>query len=243
MIIRKKRTQSQPKPEQYEENQKESVIEEKTESFAKPVLPDYDVLNDIDIDAIAQERFERRRGDRRRGYRRVDDRNLISRAEEEAKLIKENSSREGFNQGLMIAKQQLESFRTVVDEFMRAKEESVAIIQNDVVEIALKIAKKIIKKEPSVDKNIVLSIISDVIKDIGKDEKHIIIKIHPDDADNVRTNLPNLFPSLQSEARIIVETEENVELGSCIVETKNGLVDARFSTQLEILQNAFKERL
>lgn len=241
MIIRKKRIQNQPKPQKDEEIQEDSVVEKVP--APKTVLPNYDILNDIDIDAIAQERFERRRGDRRRGYRRVDDRNLISRAEEEAKVIKENAGREGFNQGLMIAKQQLETFRTVIDEFMRAKEASVAIIQDDVIEIALKIAKKIIKKEASVDNDIVLSIISDVVKDIGRDEKHVIIKIHPDDADNVRMNLPNLFPSLQSEARIIVETEESIEKGSCIVETKNGLVDARFSTQLEILQNAFKERL
>lgn len=242
MIIRKKKILNQPKPQQAEE-QEEQVIIEKEPVSHKPALPSYDVLNDIDIDAIAQERFERRRGDRRRGYRRVDDRNLISRAEEEAKVIKENSSREGFNQGLMIAKHQLETFRTVVEDLMRAKEQSIAVIQDDVVDIALKIAKKIIKKEPSIDKSIVLSIISDVIKDIGRDEKHIIIKVHPDDAENVRMNLPNLFPSLQSEVRILVETEESVEEGSCLVETKNGLVDARFSTQLEILENAFKERL
>ena len=242
MIIRKRRSQNHPKPEEQDTENIQEQIQEK-EPAPAAVLPSYDILNDIDINAIAQERFERRRGDRRRGYRRVDDRNLISRAEEEAKIIKENASREGFNQGLMVARQQLETFKTVIDEFMRAKEESVAIIQDDVVEIAMEIAKKIIKKEASVDKNIVLSIISDVIKDIGKDEKHVIIKVHPDDANNVRENLSELFPRLQSEARIIVETEESVEIGSCIVETKNGLVDARFSTQLEILQNAFKERL
>jgi len=243
MIIRRKKVQQQQKPQsqQTEEIIDEQIVEK--EPIRKPALPSYDILNDIDIDAIAQERFERRRGDRRRGYRRVDDRNLISRAEEEAKVIKENSSRDGFNQGLMIAKQQLETFRTTIEELMRAKEESIAVIQDDVVEIALKIAKKIIKKEASIDKSVVLSIISDVIKDIGRDEKHIIIKVHPDDAEAVRTNLPNLFPSLQSEVRIIIEAEESIEEGSCIVETKNGLVDARFSTQLEILQNAFKERL
>lgn len=241
MIIRRKRVQNQPQPQQ-KEDMEEQVVE-KAPAAPKPSLPSYDILNDIDIDAIAQERFERRRGDRRRGYRRVDDRNLISRAEEEAKIIKENASRDGFNQGLMIAKHQLETFRDVVEELMRAKEESIAVIQDDVVEIALKIAKKIIKKEASVDRSVVLSIISDVIKDIGRDEKHIIIKVHPEDAENVRMNLPNLFPSLQSDVRILIEADESIEEGSCIVETKNGLVDARFSTQLEILQNAFKERL
>jgi flagellar assembly protein FliH len=235
MIIRRKKTSPQESIKTETETPKESV--------QKPVLPNYDILNDIDIDTIAQERFERRRGDRRRGYRRVDDRNLISRAEEEAKILKENAQRDGFNQGLIIAKEQLLSFRTAVEEFMHAKEASVEIIQEDLADLALKIAKKIIKKEASVDKNIVLSIISDVMKEIGKDEKHIIIKIHPDEADEVRMNLPNLFPSLQSEVRMLIEADDTVEMGSCIVETKNGLVDARFSTQLDILQNAFIEKL
>lgn len=235
MIIRRKKNTPQ---------QETSIEPEiKTPQVQKPMLPNYDILNDLDIDNIAQERFERRRGDRRRGYRRVDDRNLISRAEEEAKILKENAQREGFNQGIMIAKEQLMSFRNATEEFMHAKEASIGIIQEDLADLALKIAGKIIKREASVDKTIVLSIISDVMKEIGKDEKHIIIKVHPDEADEVRMNLPNLFPSLQSEVRMLIEADETVELGSCIVETKNGLVDARFSTQLDILQNAFIEKL
>lgn len=240
MIIRRKKSTQPHKPV---EQELETEIEQEKEHHKEAFVPNYDVLNDIDINAIAQERFERRRGDRRRGYRRVDDRNLISRAEEEAKIIKENSSREGFQQGLRLAQEQLSTFRSTVEELMRAKEASLELIQEDLIEISLKIAQKIIKKEASIDKSLVLSIISDVVKTLGKDEKHIIIKVNPDNADEVRMNLPNLFPSLQTEARIIVETEENIELGSCIVETKNGLVDARFSTQLDILQNAFKEKL
>ena len=237
MIIRRKKIT----PQKEEETKIEPEI--KKPPVQKAVLPNYDILNDLDIDAIAQERFERRRGDRRRGYRRVDDRNLISRAEEEAKLLKETAQRDGFNQGIMIAKEQLLSFRTATEEFMHAKEASIGIIQEDLANLALKIAKKLIKREVSADKTIVLSIISDVIKEIGKDEKHIIIKIHPDEAEEVRMNLPNLFPSLQSEVRMLIEADDTVELGSCIVETKNGLVDARFSTQLDILQNAFIEKL
>ena len=237
MIIRRKKIT----PQKEEETKTEPEI--KKPSVQKAVLPNYDILNDLDIDAIAQERFERRRGDRRRGYRRVDDRNLISRAEEEAKLLKETAQRDGFNQGMMIAKEQLLSFRSATEEFMHAKEASIGIIQEDLADLALKIAEKLIKREVSADKTIVLSIISDVIKEIGKDEKHIIIKIHPDEAEEVRMNLPNLFPSLQSEVRMLIEADDTVELGSCIVETKNGLVDARFSTQLDILQNAFIEKL
>jgi flagellar assembly protein FliH len=235
MIIRRKKAQPEEKPQAEPQIAKEET--------PKAAVPNYDILNDIDIDTIAQERFERRRGDRRRGYRRVDDRNLISRAEEEAKLIKENAMRDGFNQGLMIGKQQIEALGQSIHEFMYAKEASMDMIQEDLAELGLKIAEKIIKKEASIDRSVVLSIISDVIKDIGKDEKHIIIKVHPDDTSVVSDNLPNLFPSLQTEARILVEADNDIELGSCIIETKNGLVDARFQTQLDIIKNAFKEKL
>ncbi len=47
-----------------------------------------------------KERQERRRGDRRRGYRRIDDRNIISKAHEEAINIKEKAAKEGFEHGL-----------------------------------------------------------------------------------------------------------------------------------------------
>lgn len=236
MIIRRKKNIPQNEDLAVEQEIKKTLVQ-------RPALPNYDILNDIDIDTIAQERFERRRGDRRRGYRRVDDRNLISRAEEEAKLLKENAQRDGFNQGIMIAKEQLFAFRSATEEFMHAKEASIGIIQEDLADLALKIAKKLIKREVSADRTIVLSIISDVIKEVGKNEKHIIIKIHPDEVGEVQMNLPNLFPSLQSEVKMLIEADDTVELGSCIVETKNGLVDARFSTQLDILQNAFIEKL
>ena len=46
-------------------------------------------LDNIDF----KQRQERRRGDRRRGFRRIDDRNLISRAKEEAAAIKKRQQK------------------------------------------------------------------------------------------------------------------------------------------------------
>ena len=57
-------------------------------------------LDNIDF----KQRQERRRGDRRRGFRRIDDRNLISRAREEAQSIKESAVKEGYQEGLEQAK-------------------------------------------------------------------------------------------------------------------------------------------
>jgi len=200
--------------------------------------------NLVEDDAvIIKEREERRRGDRRRGYRRIDDRNLISRAHEEANAIKERASREGFEYGLTQAKDELKKLGYAIAEFLDAKEIAMQASSNDIAFLAIKVAEKIIKTEISCNESIVLSIVSDILNTIGKDETNIIIKTNPSDTDLVKENLPNIFPYGNANAKIGVVNDESVEWGSCIVETNNGMIDARFSTQIKILRKAFEAGL
>jgi len=192
---------------------------------------------------VIKEREERRRGDRRRGYRRIDDRNLISRAHEEANAIKERASREGFEYGLVQAKEELKKLGFAIADFLEAKEQVMNASSEDIAYIAIKVAEKIIKTEISCNESIVLSIVSDVLKEIGKDETNIIIKTNPSDTDLVKENLPEIFPYGKANAKITVMDDESVEWGSCIVETNNGMIDARFSTQLKILSKALEAGL
>jgi flagellar assembly protein FliH len=190
-----------------------------------------------------KEREERRRGDRRRGYRRIDDRNLISRAHEEANAIKEKASREGFEYGLSQAKEELKKLGYAIADFLEAKEQAMQASSSDIAFLAIKVAEKVIKTEITCNESIVLSIVSDVLKEIGKDETNIIIKTNPSDTDLVKDNLPDIFPYGKANAKIVVVDDESVEWGSCIVETNNGMIDARFSTQLKILKKALEAGL
>ena len=70
-------------------------------------------LDNIDF----KQRQERRRGDRRRGFRRIDDRNLISRAREEAQSIKESAVKEGYQEGLEQAKADIQEVRNAITAF------------------------------------------------------------------------------------------------------------------------------
>lgn len=192
-----------------------------------------DIFNDI------AERQERRRGDRRRGYRRVDDRTLVSRAQEEANAIKEKAAKEGFQQGLDMAKQEIDSLKGTLAGFLQSKELALQEVQQDIAFIALKATEKIIKKEVSLDNEVILGIISDIANEVGKDENKIIIRTNPNDTDLVREKTPQIFQYGNTKAAIRVIEDKDIEWGSCIVETNNGVIDARFSTQLEILKNAF----
>ncbi len=196
-------------------------------------------LFDLDNIDFAQ-RQERRRGDRRRGYRRIDDRNLISRAQEEAGTIKNAAAKEGYNEGLEKAKHDIQQLTSALGGFLNAKQEVFEYIAPDILEISIDIAKKIVKHEIEQDPQIILATILDVLKTISRDEARISIKVNPAEVAIVKTNVTEISSSIGLEAKINVIADDTIEIGSCIIQTSNGIVDATVNTQLEIIKEAFK---
>jgi flagellar assembly protein FliH len=191
--------------------------------------------------SILAEREERRRGDRRRGYRRADDRNVISRAQEEANSIKELASKEGFRYGLEQAKEELNNLKQTVIDLLNAKELAMKMAMPEIAEVAVKTAAKILKIEIACDDNLVLNIIEDTLKEMRKENtSSVTISINPADKEIVESNILNIFPFNPEEVKIKIEVDENVDWGSCIIETSNGIIDSNFSTQLEIVRKAFE---
>ena len=110
MIIKKKSKVEEKTPQtQLQEN----VVEKESEIKVEEDTIDLFNLDNIDF----KQRQERRRGDRRRGFRRIDDRNLISRAREEAQSIKEAAAKEGYQEGLAQAKDDIAEVRNAITSF------------------------------------------------------------------------------------------------------------------------------
>ena len=105
--------------------------------------PEIDLFDIENID-FAQ-RQERRRGTRRRGYRRIDDRNLVSRAHEEAESIKQSAFEEGYRRGLEQASSDIAQFKENIKTFMGAPKEVFEYVAPDILEISVDIAKRILK--------------------------------------------------------------------------------------------------
>lgn len=230
MIIKKKVKQSIEERIAAEKNISAEIEVEKEEKI------DLFDLDNIDF----SQRAERRRGDRRRGYRRIDDRNLISRAHEEADTIKEAAAKEGYKSGLEQAQKDVGEVKKALSEFFKAKQEVFEIIAPDILEISVDIARKIVKKEIEQDPEIVLETILDVLKTISKEENRVSIKINPSQVQLVRNSLPEMISAVGIDAKIGVVPDDTVDVGSCILYTHNGVVDASINTQLEIIKEALK---
>lgn len=227
MIIKKK---SEILKEASLEKQPSTNIQNEEEKF------DLFDLDNIDF----SQRQERRRGDRRRGYRRIDDRNLVSRAQQEAGTIKDSAAKEGYSAGLEKAQDDIQQIKSSIIEFLKAKQDIFEYIAPDILEISVDIAKKIVKKEIEQDPEIVLETVLEVLKNISKDETKITVKVNPSQLTLTRESLPEIITAIGLDARVSVIADDTIELGSCIVQTHNGIVDATIDTQLEIIREAFK---
>lgn len=226
------------------------IIKKRADLTTKPVVNEKpstenkiqeEKINLFDLDNINfAQRQERRSGNRRRGYRRIDDRNLISRAQEEAGMIKDNAAQEGYKAGLEQAKNEISLVKNALKDFLNAKQEVFEYIAPDILEISIDIARKIVKHEIEQNPDLILNSILDVLKTLSKDEPKINIKVNKSQVELVRENITSIASSIGLDTKTNVIADDTMELGSCIIETNNGIVDATINTQLEIIKEAFK---
>lgn len=206
----------------------------------KPQEPEeIDLFNLDNIDF--KQRQERRRGDRRRGFRRVDDRNLISRAREEADSIREAASKEGYQQGLTQAVEDIAQIREALNAFICAPQEVFDYIAPEILEISVDIAQKIIKKEVSQNPEIVLEKITEILKTLPKEEPKVTIRVNPMQVSIAKQSIPEILEAAGLDTKIVVLQDETVSEGGCIVTTNNGVIDATIESQIAIVKEALKE--
>ena len=254
MIIKRKKRQeeviehpsvTQPvdEPELNGDEVQEIVVDDSApvEATAETPVEDEEIdlfnLDNIDF----KQRQERRRGDRRRGCRRIDDRNLISRAREEADSIKEAAAKEGYQAGLEAAKADIAQLKESLNTFLSAKQEVFDYIAPDILEISVDIAKKIIKKELSQDPQQIIDSIIEILKTLSKEESKVTIRVNPVQVSIVKQQMPSVLEQAGLDAKVLVVPDETMSEGGCLVTTTNGVIDATIETQINIICEALKE--
>jgi len=226
MLIKKSNNQDTPK--------KANQIKDKQEA--------QNIEQNINLDEVVfTERKERRRGDRRRGYRRIDERNLISRAHQEAIGIKEEAQKEGYENGLQEAQQDIKQLTEALSQFFDTKTQVYEELAPEILEISVEVAKKIIKKEIETDRHILINTVIEALDNISKNEKKITIRVSTEDFEIAQNSIPEIMSTTQTEAKIIVVADDKIIQGGALIETSNGIIDATFETQLRILEEAFKK--
>ena len=196
----------------------------------------------FDLDNIDfKQRQERRCGDRRRGFRRIDDRNLISRAREEAVVIRESAAREGYEQGLAQASSDIAQLKAQLVNFAGVQQAVFDKIAPEIMAISIDIAKKIIKTEVQQNKDLIIANIQQCLRELSKEETKVMLKLNPVDVANVKQQVPTLIENAGLDVKVMIVPDPSITQGGGIIQTTNGIIDVTIDTQVDIVTKALRE--
>jgi len=105
--------------------------------------------------------------------------------------------------------------------------------------LAIAIAEKIIRKQISVSNDIIIAQVRDAVRRVVGVEK-VRVRVNPADEIILREHRSALLQEVDSVQDIIIESDEKIEQGGCILESDMGNVDARLTTQLSQIEEAFR---
>jgi len=104
----------------------------------------------------------------------------------------------------------------------------------------LKVSEQIIKSEVSLHRDVSLNIVSDAISRVS-DREQVIIKVNREDLENIKKYKDRIGSIVDGIKSLSIVEDSVVEPGGCVIETNLGYVDARISTKIAAIEEAFRK--
>ena len=149
----------------------------------------------------------------------------------ECEEIKKKAYEEGYLEGL---KQFNEKIIFLEDATRELRLET----QQKMLPLVLKAAKKIVGEELKLHPDTVISIIQQIIKPVIT-HHHIKLYLNRNDkviVEQEKEEIKKLFEKLES---FSLEENNDLESGSCVIETENGIINASLENQWQAMEAAF----
>lgn len=123
------------------------------------------------------------------------------------------------------------------------RRELAQMIKENVATIAFDVAKQILKYEVHVNDNLLEQ---QVLHSVNKllDSKGVMrITLNPEDKSKQATLSELLMTVLDTSIRLVFSYDDQVDMGSCTVETQGGKLNSSFSVQLDTIKATFEQYL
>ncbi|MCS7208229.1 MAG: FliH/SctL family protein [Fimbriimonadales bacterium] len=182
------------------------------------------------------------------------------RAIQDAERIREQALREGYQRGYEQGyadgahdarqhaeaelQQTVANLRSEVEQLIQSVQAQYeAYLQHaeaHMLELALEVARKIVREELKLQPEHALAIVRDALRRV-QGFVHIRIRVNPLDLELVRQNRATLLQVIDGIEGVEIVEDRRVDQGGCIVETEQGVYDARIRTQLSEIERVIRE--
>jgi flagellar assembly protein FliH len=165
---------------------------------------------------------------------------IIAQAAAEAERIREQARADGYAEGHIAGRDDgggdvasaASALRAAVAGVESLRTEAVDAVEADAIELALSLAGKILAGALQVRPELVVEVVQGALRRIS-DRRRITVLVNSADLEVVRAAIGDITAKGSGVELCDVQSEERVEVGSAIVRTAEGEVDASVQTQLE----------
>jgi len=167
----------------------------------------------------------------------------VSKLDERLTEESEKASKQGYDQGYQAGLEKgLDEARKVLKQFERAIEDAVSQrislleeAKQKVLELVVQISRKVTFDGLRVDQDATLTMIEGVINQLV-DRSRLRIKVHPDHLALMEQNMDRFLSSSTSIKDLTFQADPRVRIGGCFIETPTGDIDARLTSQFDVIE-------
>ena len=164
--------------------------------------------------------------------------------------LKESAYAEGFMKGEAAGTESernrlrntFDTFDKTISELRELKEELCIDIEKGAVELALAIAEKVVYHEVSVNKETLLGVLKGALEKVIDPEK-IKIRINKLDLQFIKESGYQISGLTDNLKDIIIEGDDTITRGGCVIETGFGSIDARIESQLQAVGDLLRSEM
>ncbi|GBC93904.1 Yop proteins translocation protein L [bacterium HR15] len=183
---------------------------------------------------------------------------LLQQARAEAEQIRQQAHQQGYREGYQAGEQeayarfeaayqeQIAQLREEVNAFLcqlQAQfDEYLRLLEAQMLELTLQIARKVIRDEMRQQPEHVLAVIRDTLRRVQGFGK-VRVRVNPLDLELARQQKPMLLTVVDTVEGLEIVEDRRVDQGGCLIETPQGIYDARISTQLDEIERELREAL
>lgn len=189
-------------------------------------------------------------------------RDMTLKMSQEAEKLREKALREGYEEGYRRGAEQgkIEAIEAVREENIKKISSLVGLLESiheelknslDVLLLANeaklvrlweKILSRLLFQRASLDEGLVLRVLKEILAR-ASDRERILIYLNPSDLTYAESHSDELAELLRGVKHLEFIPDDNVDKGSCVVETNLGVYDARWRTQLEQISQELDKAL
>ena len=146
----------------------------------------------------------------------------------------------GLKEGLTEAREVANQLGQAVKDAVAQREGMLEEARHNILDLIVKVAKKVTFDTIKVDQDMIAQMVARVIDQLI-DKSHIKINLNPDHLPIVEQYLDRFLAESMNIKDISFRADPRVRHGGCFIETPSGDIDARLSSQFEVVEQVVRE--